>query len=296
MKLDDVVYIGCDYSLGDSKTHYKEISGYAEIMKRYGMPDIPSIWGMEYFYESNLDAENFIRTSLSGNRYKLNNVGLNDAIILCCPNTFDQSVLYSAVVRELKSVNCRPGLLLPISFLGCTGALAGAELALSLLKRFDSVTVITSEVLENSSERMTNFAIYSDFVGVLRLSREKKSPYRVCAASNKVIAEDIESDGVVAYDKANFENFESLGIESVDVKKVFGMNLFKPVASAAYKKLGFSHSQFSLENTSTYAHCGGIDPFIGLVESEVEFDAGDMLVLNCQGNGRSSILQIQYTM
>ena len=296
MDVKELVYLDVAYCLGANKKYYKDIEGYLVKLKQYGMPDMPKLWGLGYYRENDKKLGDFIRSSIVECVDKTNAIEKNNAIILCCPNTFDKDLFVSealAAIADNEQLNSN--FILPISHLDCTALMVGVELGVGLLNQgFDSVTIMGSEIIPGGESRLTKFAVYSDYLGMLVLSKKKISNYLLRDAASYTVSEDISGESVSSFDNANRLNFESLSINTDKVKMIHGMSLFLPISGAIYKKLGFHTGQINLGLVSEYSHCGGMDPFISMLDRGDEYKSGEQLLLNTQGAGRSSILSLEY--
>ena len=289
---NDCLNLDINYYLGENSNHYKEIENYEQHLADYRMPDLPDLWGLGRFHSTAASTEDFVKAGLD-QCFKSNDLENVDTIIICTPNTIEQESFEPIVLDFLKDlINSGLSAVFSVSNVNCTNFAIAIELACSLLQsgRKD-VLIIGAEIGFVGQSRLTNYAIFSDFVGSLRVNRNSASQFKIHSRSNASVLEEIYANSIEAFDKANEVNLNShmqqVALNINEINKVYPMNLFLPLLSVKYKKLGFKDEQVHNATVQTRGHCWGFDPFISL-KSESDTLPTGLFLLNSQAAGRSS--------
>lgn len=299
------IYLDIDYNLGNTILPVSDINNIGAIFEEYKMPNIPSLWGLEKIHINSLDEELFIENSIGEYLDKIdkNKINAVDKIIFCESRTLPFDVISKTVLKQLNAFgkkNCSN--MMFISQLDCTNFMVAVDLAKKLVSSGSKrVLIVGAESGFVDKHRICNYAAFSDFVGVISVSSDPDGKFLLHDSESYASFNDIGNENIESYDAANEENFKNFikntNIKTDIVDKVYPLNLYIPLLSVKYRKIGFSDSQIYTQSVTQRGHCWGMDPFISLSEdnnkgqSALSLDKR-LLLLNSQASGRSVITSV----
>ena len=301
------IYLDIDYSLGNTILSASDINNLGAIFEEYKMPNIPSLWGLDKIHTNSLDEELFIGNSIREYFYNndKNKINTIDHVILCGSITLSFDIISRTVLKKFREFGVKSCTnMMFISQLDCTNFMVAVDLARKLVfSGSRRILIVGAESGFVNKQRICNYAAFSDFVGIISVSNEPDGKFLLHDSESYVSFDDIGKENIDSYDAANEENFknflENENIKPDTVGKIYPLNLYVPLLSVKYRKIGFSDSQIYTDSVARRGHCWGMDPFISLSENNFEDKPQSalsaekrLLLLNSQASGRSVITSI----
>ncbi|WP_240659913.1 phosphopantetheine-binding protein [Streptomyces sp. WAC 01529] len=264
------------YVLGETAIDHTDIKGFADFIdQRQMMPDA-DMWGWGAVHTTALDtAALAVRAGRRTLRAAAVEPSEVDALVLCS-TTFPAEVeahgeLIASVLGglELGSVPVTG-----ITLNRCANMLSGLRVAAGMVAsgRHRTVLVITADRVAAESERLTDFALFSDGAASCLVSRRvagaPESYEWVADASAQDPAalgrgNEISADLARAANELIFAE-AGIGIEAID--GLLHNNIFLPVVTMKEVQAGFAQSQLDTSNIARVGHCFAADPLINLAD------------------------------
>lgn len=282
------VYLhGPAYVLGEHESDHTSIPGLAEQAERFQMPPNADLWGWGGIRRTDRSLEELAADSGAAT---LRAAGVApgdvDALMLCSVGIPGPSESHGRFVENVLT-----GIGLgDIPFYGqtlnrCVNLLAAIDVATAFVAsgRYRRVLVITTDRVTDESERMSNFALFSDGAASCLVSADAGG-HEILACATAQDAATLEWSNELSSDLSRAVNrrlLDPLGMKLGDVDALMHANIFKPLVVMKERQAGFTPAQLHIGNIARIGHCFAADPLINLV---------DRTALGHVRDGRFSIL------
>ncbi|MFI7013113.1 3-oxoacyl-ACP synthase [Streptomyces sp. NPDC050164] len=279
MKPDEttgVVLRAPSYVLGETSSDHTEIEGFADFVdQRQMMPDA-RLWGWGAVHRTALDtAALAVRTG----RRTLRAAGVEpsevDALVLCS-TAFPADIaahgeLIGSVLRGLE-LGAVP--VTGITLNRCATMLTGLQTAATMVAagRHRTVLVITADRVAAESERLSDFALFSDGAAsclVTRRSDGAPESYEWVADASAQDPAALGRGNEISADLTRIANQRLFAEAGIGIKAIDGLlhnNIFLPIVTMKEVQAGFVPSQLDTSNIARVGHCFAADPLINLVD------------------------------
>lgn len=263
------------YVLGETSMDHTEIKGFAEFVDRQRMVPDAQLWGWGAVHCTVLDtAALAVRTGRETLRAAAVEPSEVDALVLCS-TTFPAEVaahgeLVGSVLRGLELDVPVTG----ITLNRCANMLAGLRAAAAMVAggRLRTVLVITADRVAAESDRLTDFALFSDGAAsclVTRRSDGASESYQWVADAYAQDPAALGRGNEISADltkTANRRLFTEAGIGIGEIDGLLHNNIFLPVVTMKEVQAGFAQSQLDTSNIARVGHCFAADPLINLAD------------------------------
>ncbi|MFE5818110.1 3-oxoacyl-ACP synthase [Streptomyces sp. NPDC056479] len=264
------------YVLGESAMKHTEIEGFTDFVDQRRMVPDAQMWGWGTVHRTALDtAALAVRAGLQTLRAAAVEPGEVDALVLCS-TTFPSEVsahgeLIASVLRGLE-LGAVP--VTGVTLNRCANLLTGLQVAAAMVAagRHRNVLVITADRVAAESERITDFALFSDGAAgclVTQRSDGASESYEwvadACAQDPAALGRgnEISADLTRVANQRLFAE-TGIGIEAID--GLLHNNIYLPVVTMKEVQAGFDQSQLDTSNIARVGHCFAADPLINLVD------------------------------
>jgi len=277
----DAYLAGPAYVLGETPVAYTEVDGFEERARDYKMAPRPALWGWGTVRRT---SRSLADLAIEAGRATLARAGERpDALIICSTRFAGGAESHGAFVAEVTA-----GLgVADVAFLGitlnrCTNLLVAIDVATAFVQsgRHASVLVVTTDRVADETERMTNFALFSDGAAACLVTREP-ADHAIQATATAQRTADLDWSNEISSDLAREVNdalFKPAGITVEQITGVSGTNLYLPLVSMKERQAGYAGAQLFTANIARVGHCFAADPLINLVDRGVP-RAGELHVL-----------------
>lgn len=264
------------YVLGESAVHHTEIEGFADFVEKRQMVPDAGLWGWGTVHRTERDTA---ALAVRAGRLTLEAAAVDpldvDALVLCS-TTFPGEVpahgeLIASVLRGLE---LGPTAVTGVTLNRCANLLSGLQVAAALVAsgRHRTVLVITADRVADESERLTEFALFSDGAAGCLVTRGPGGGPEDYAWVADAQAQDPAALGrgnEISADLARTANerlFAEAGIGVGEVDGLLHNNIYLPVVTMKEVQAGFAPSQLDTSNIARVGHCFAADPLINLVD------------------------------
>jgi 3-oxoacyl-[acyl-carrier-protein] synthase-3 len=157
----------------------------------------------------------------------------------------------------------------------CVNLLAALDVAAAFVTsgRYRHIMVITTDRITDESERVTNFALFSDGAASCVVSSEQgeggDDAYGLVGCAIAQETKSLEWSNELSSDLARQVNDRLLsprGLKLGDVDGLMHANLYKPLVVMKERQAGFAPAQLFLDNIPRFGHCFAADPLINLAD------------------------------
>jgi 3-oxoacyl-[acyl-carrier-protein] synthase-3 len=265
------------YVLGEKPVDHTEIEGFDDFVDERRMLPDAQMWGWGAVHRTALDkAELAVRSG----RETLRAAGVKpdevDALVLCS-TTFPSEVaahaeLIGSVLRGLELDVPVTG----ITLNRCANLLAGLQTAATMVaaRRHRTVLVITTDQVAAESERLTDFALFSDGAASCLVSRESDGApesYHWVADSYAQNPDALGRGNEISADLAKTANQRLFAAAGITVEEIDGLlhnNIYLPIVTMKELQAGFAQAQLDTSNVTRVGHCFAADPLLNLVDRQ----------------------------
>ncbi|MFI9269512.1 3-oxoacyl-ACP synthase [Kitasatospora sp. NPDC052896] len=269
------------YVLGEVTQHHTEVEGLADRARELGMVPKAALWGWGSVRRTERGLEEL---AVEAGTACLRAAGVDpasvDALVLCStrfpggPRTHGQFV-----ERIATGIGLARAAFLGLTLNRCTNLLAAIDTARALVAagRHRRVLVVTTDRVEDESERMEGFALFSDgAAGCLVTAADGSAPedgYEIVSTASAQDTAALDWSHEISADlarEANTRLLEPAGLKVGDIDGLMHANLFLPIVSMKERQAGFTAEQLYTANITRFGHCFAADPLINLVDQEAD--------------------------
>ncbi|GLY28368.1 hypothetical protein [Kineosporia sp. NBRC 101731] len=264
------------YVLGEILTDHAELKGFSDVVEDRGMVPDPDLWGWGAVHRTALDTATL---AVRAGRLTLDAAGVGpgdiDAVVLCS-STFPADVAdHGELVRSLlQGLRLGPVPVTGVTLNRCANLLTGLQLAAGTLaaRRHRRVLVITTDRVTVESDRIADFALFSDGAASCLMTREPSATPESYVWVGDAQAQDPAALGgshEISADLARIADRKALaqagiGLDTIDA--LMHNNIFLPIVTIKELQAGFDPSQLDTSNITRVGHCFAADPLINLAD------------------------------
>lgn len=267
------VYLnGPAYVLGEQESDYTSIADLPELAKEFQMPPDPKLWGWGGIRRTDRSLEELAADSGTAT---LRAAGVApgdvDALMLCSVSVRGPSEGHGTFVENVLTAIG----LGDIPFYGqtlnrCVNMLAAIDVARAFVAsgRYRRILVISTDRAVDETERMSNFALFSDGAASCLVSADPGG-HEILACATAQETATLEWSNELSSDlarEANRRLLDPLGMKLGDVAALMHANIFKPLVVMKERQAGFTPAQLHVDNIPRIGHCFAADPLINLVD------------------------------
>jgi 3-oxoacyl-[acyl-carrier-protein] synthase III len=266
---------GPQYVLGELEADYTTIEDLPAKAAEFKMPPNPQVWGWGGIRRTERSLEEL---AIASGAATLRAAGVApssiDALLLCSTRIPGPAEGHGQFVETIAT-----GLGLgDIPFYGqtlnrCVNLLAALDVANAFVAggRFRRILVITTDRVADESERMTNFALFSDGAASCVLTREpeQEAGYELLSCATAQETKSLEWSNELSSDLSKQVNDRLLapqGLKLGDVAGLMHANIYKPIVMMKERQAGFSAAQLYIDNVTRVGHCFAADPLVNLAD------------------------------
>jgi 3-oxoacyl-[acyl-carrier-protein] synthase-3 len=268
-----VKFIAPRYFLGETECSWHEIAGWQLRADGFAMAPQPELWGWGKVRTTRYSREQMAiltaQETLAAAKCQPEKV---DGVIFCStrfPGGPDEHVSFlAAVIAKCGLVNATT---VGLTLGRCTNLLQALSIARALVLSgaYQRLLVITIDRMEEESERLENFALFSDGAASCLVvpSDYPVSGFAMLASaeSHQLQSEQKEISSSLAC-QVNDKIFSAVPIVLADIDRLFHTNIYLPLCILKELQAGFSREQLFTDNIPRIGHCFGADPLINLID------------------------------
>jgi len=278
------------YLLGEIEHDHHEIPGFAARAREYGMqPDAP-LWGWGKIFRTEKPLEELIVETGK----KIVDSGEVDLLVLCSTKFPGDAHTHGGFMEAVLN-----GLGLDCPFFGltlnrCTNLVTGLGVAEAFVRTgmYRNVLVITADRCATESDRMENFALFSDgAAGCLVTARP--GDYEILGSAGAQDTRTLARGNEISSDLSRQANDILLtrhGLTPDDLAGVLHSNLYTPIVVMKERQAGFTAAQLDTTNTARTGHCFAADPLINLADRRTEPGGYYLLAASVPGSRAAMLL------
>jgi 3-oxoacyl-[acyl-carrier-protein] synthase-3 len=266
---------GPSYALGEIELRYHEIDDLQARAEEFRMVPDPALWGWGSVFRTERGLE---AMAIDTGSATLRAAGLApaeiDALVLCCTEVPGDADGHGQFLRTILG-----GLALGdipfygVNFNRCVNLLAGLDLAHALVSsgRYGRILVITTDRVLDESQRMANYALFSDAAASCVVSAGTDMPdgYRLLSCATAQDNAALDASNEISAELGKRVNERLLPPHELKVGDLAGLmhgNIFKPLLVMKERQAGFTTEQLWTDNIARVGHCFAADPLINLVD------------------------------
>jgi 3-oxoacyl-[acyl-carrier-protein] synthase III len=284
---------GPRYVLGELEADYTTIEDLPAKAAEFTMPVNPKLWGWGGIRRTERSLQELAVASGSATLRAADvEPSSIDALMLCSTRIPGPAEGHGGFVETILT-----GLGLgDIPFYGqtlnrCVNLLAALDVANAFVAagRYRRILVITTDRVAAESERMTNFALFSDGAASCVVSADPLSlndsdaGYEVLGCATAQQATSLDWSNELSSDLArecNDRLLTPLGLKTGDIAGLMHANIYKPIVMMKERQAGFGADQLYTANISRVGHCFAADPLVNLADRAAAGEVhGDHLYL-----------------
>ncbi|UKY48715.1 3-oxoacyl-ACP synthase [Streptomyces inhibens] len=278
------------YLLGEIEQDHHEIPGFTARAREYGMQPDARLWGWGKVRRTEKPLEELV---IETGKTVIGSADV-DFLVLCSTRFPGDAHTHGGFMETIMS-----GLGLDCAFLGltlnrCTNLVTGLGVAEAFVRtgRYRNVLVITADRCATESERMENFALFSDgAAGCLVTARP--GDYEILGSAGAQDIPTLDWGNEISADLSRQVNDILLtphGLTPGDLAGVLHSNLYTPIVVMKERLAGFTLAQLDTANTARTGHCFAADPLINLVDRRTEPGGYYLLAASVPGSRAAMLL------
>lgn len=279
MKADDTagVFLRAPrYVLGEMPVDHTGIEGFAEFVDERQMVPDARMWGWGTVHRTALDTA---ALAVDSGRRTLRAAAVEpgevDAVVLCSTSfpadVESHGVLIASVLGGLGLGSVQ---VVGITLNRCANLLVGMRVASAMVagNSYRTVLVITADRVAAESERLTDFALFSDGAASCLITRRSgggPETYRWVADAHAQDPEAFGRGNEISADlskAANRRLFAEAGIGVEAIEGLLHNNIYLPIVTMKEVQAGFGQAQLDTANIARVGHCFAADPLINLAD------------------------------
>lgn len=265
--------IAPSYVLGELQRSWKDIDEWDATAKKLSIPPAEELWAWGSVWTTHKSqaqlAVESVKKTLQRSDCQPEHI---DCVIFCSADfsgdVSDHANFMSEVLNECAISNAS---LLGMTLGRCATFLQGLKAADALVRaqEYQCVLVVTADVMKKDSDRLSNFALFSDGAASCLIvpSTSSGTGFSIAATgeSNRLRHGDGELSSELSK-AVNIKIFQKAGIEIQAVERVFHTNIYLPICVLKEVQAGFKHAQLFTNNIQRIGHCFAADPLINFVD------------------------------
>ena len=278
------------YLLGEIEHDHHEIPGFAARAREYGMQPNALLWGWGKFLRTEKPLEELVVETGK----KIVDSAEVDFLVVCSTKFPGDARTHGGFMQAVMN-----GLGLDCPYLGltlnrCTNLVTGLGVAEAFVRTgaYRNVLVITADRCAAESDRMENFALFSDgAAGCLVTARP--GDYEILGSASAQDTRTLDWGNEISSDLARQVNDILLTRHRLtpnDLAGVLHSNLYTPIVVMKERQAGFTPAQLDTTNTTRTGHCFAADPLINLADRRTEPDGYYLLAASVPGSRAAMLL------
>lgn len=281
------------YLLGEIEQGHREIPGFAQRAREYGMQSDPRLWGWGKVRRTEKPLEQLI---VETGKTIIDSVDV-DLLVVCSTRFPGDAHTHGRFMETIMN-----GLGLDCAFLGltlnrCTNLISGLGVAEAFVRagKHRRVLVITADRTATETARMEKFALFSDgAAGCLVTARP--GDYEILGSASAQDTRALDWGNEISADLSRQVNDILLaprGLAPGDLAGVLHSNLYIPIVVMKERLAGFTPAQLDTANTARIGHCFAADPLINLADRRTE--PGELYLLAASVPGSRAAMLLRRT-
>lgn len=262
------------YVLGEIEEDHTAIPRLAERIAGYGLIPKADFWGWGSIRRSSRSVP---ALAVAAGADTLRAAGVEPASVDClvlCSTAFpgDNRDHGPFVAQVMTGIGLDDADFLGVALHRCANLLAGIRTGEAMVAcgRYRRVLVVSADRVDDESQRMEKFALFSDGAAscLLTDSDPAGTGFELVASAAAHDVRQLHQDSELNADLSQRVN-ESLlkprGLALADLSVLHG-NIFKPIVMLKEMQAGFKPAQLFTDNIPRFGHCFAADPLINLVD------------------------------
>ncbi|MEY9911968.1 3-oxoacyl-[acyl-carrier-protein] synthase-3 [Catenulispora sp. MAP12-49] len=264
------------YVLGEITMKHDEIEGFADFVDRALMVPDPELWGWGQVHRTALS---IAELAVEAGRRTLDAAGVEpsevDALVLCSTRFPAEIAAHGTLIASvLQGLGLGPVPVTGVTLNRCANLLVGLQTAAALVAggRQRTVLVITADRVAAESERLTEFALFSDGAAACLVTEPvagAPESYEWVADASALDPATLGTVTEISADLARVANERLFAEAGLGVDVIDGLlhnNIYLPVVTIKEVQAGFRLSQLETSNIARVGHCFAADPLINLAD------------------------------
>jgi 3-oxoacyl-[acyl-carrier-protein] synthase-3 len=264
------------YVLGEITVKHDEIEGFADFVDEARMVPDADLWGWGEVHRTELTIADL---AVEAGRRTLRAAGVApsevDALVLCSTRFPAEIARHGELIASvLQGLELGPVPVTGITLNRCANLLVGLQTAAAMVagRRHRTVLVITTDRVAAESERLTEFALFSDgAAGCLVTDRTDGADetYEWIADASALDPATLGRVTEISAELAKVANARLCAETGIAVEAIDGLlhnNIYLPIVTMKEVQAGFALSQLDTSNIARVGHCFAADPLINLVD------------------------------
>jgi 3-oxoacyl-[acyl-carrier-protein] synthase III len=263
------------YELGEIDDDHATIPGLHERARQFRMPPDAQTWGWGRVRRTRRCVEELAVDSGSATmRAAAVDPASIDMFLLCStrfPHGADSQGRFMQRIMEGLGIGGAP--FAGVAMNRCANLLSALQLAELLVssRRYRRVLVVTTDRVEDETQRMESFALFSDGAASCLVLDDCDGPagYELVSSAAAQDASALGSSNEISSDlsrQVNDSLLTPLGMTPAQISGLMHANVFKPIVTMKELQAGFTPSQLYIDNILRLGHCFAADPVINLVD------------------------------
>ncbi|KJY42532.1 3-oxoacyl-ACP synthase [Streptomyces sp. NRRL B-1568] len=293
---------GAQYVLGEIEAPHTDIENLADRAREFGMPPQAKLWGWGNIRRTGRTLEEL---AVESGRAVLAAAGIAaesvDGFVLCSTRFPGGPRTHGAFVAAImEGIGLGDAAFTGVTLNRCTNLLAGVRLAQALVAagHHRRVLVVTTDRIDDESERMENFALFSDGAAgcVVADAPLGADSYAIEGSATAQRPGSLDWSNEISPELSRQVNERLLGpleMKTGDLDGVLHPNLYRPVVVLKERQAGFSQEQLYTDNITRFGHCFAADPLINLVDRNTAGqlrDGGHYMLVSSVPGARVGVL------
>lgn len=274
----DVILRAPRYVLGEITLKHDEIEGFADFVDRALMVPDADLWGWGAVHRTALStAELAVRAGRETLRAAGAEPSEVDAMVLCSTRFPAEIAEHGELIAAvLAGLEIGPVPVTGVTLNRCANLLVGLQTAAALVAagRHRNVLVITTDRVAAESERLTEFALFSDGAAGCLVTRRTDGPaepesYEWVADASALDPAALGRVTEISADLSRVATERLCAEAGITLDAIDGLlhnNIYLPIVTMKEVQAGFRLSQLDTANIARVGHCFAADPLINLAD------------------------------
>lgn len=263
------------YVLGEEELSHEDIPGFEERARDLKMALQPRLWGWGTVRRTRCDvAELAIESGRQALRAADAEPAAVDALLVCSTRFPGGAPEHAALAQTIMSgLGLRDAAFSGLALNRCAGLVAAIDLAVALVNagRYQTILVITADRVANETERVENFALFSDgSASCLVTGGQAAGPsFEVISCASRHQNTDLSWSAEISPELTRLVNdslLKPVGVPLGHIDRLFHANLVQPLIAMKELQAGFTAGQLYTDNIARFGHCFAADPLINLAD------------------------------
>ncbi|ACU75166.1 3-Oxoacyl-(acyl-carrier-protein (ACP)) synthase III [Catenulispora acidiphila DSM 44928] len=264
------------YVLGEITRKHDEIDGFAEFVDEARMVPDADLWGWGEVHQTALTtAELAVEAGSRTLAAAAVEPGEVDALVLCSTRFPAEIAQHGELIATvLRGLELGPVPVTGVTLNRCANLLVGLRVAAAMVAagQHRTVLVITTDRVAEESERLTEFALFSDGAASCLVTQQADTAgdsYEWVADAGALDPAALGRVTEISADLAKVANAQLCAEAGITLDAIDGLlhnNIYLPIVTMKEVQAGFSLSQLDTANIARVGHCFAADPLINLAD------------------------------